>query len=97
MNTEFMVHLQGLREVADFPFPITSGYRCVEHNREVSTASMNDHTRGKAVDIAITDRYKRAIILKHILDIGYFKDVAIAKTFIHVGTGKESAGVGVYD
>ena len=96
MDPEFLIYLQGLRELCDFPFLVTSGYRCESHNSEVSKRSMNDHVRGKAVDISITDRYKRAIILDHILEVGYFKDIAIADNFIHVGKGKTKVGIGFY-
>ena len=44
----------------------------------------------------MTRRYRRAILLRLLLDSRYFNDIAIAKTFIHVGAGRDRAGVGVY-
>ena len=42
------------------------------------------------------DRYKRFDILKKTIAIEYFKDIAISKTFIHLGKGNIKNGVGVY-
>ena len=96
MDTEFMAKLQILRTHCGFPFVVTSGYRCKAHNDEVSPNSQGDHTRGLAVDIKIKDRYKRATILQKALNIGYWKDIAIAKDFIHLGKGRTKQGIGVY-
>lgn len=96
MDKHFMMELQGLRDVCGFPFFVTSGYRCLKHNTEVSKRSMNDHVKGCAVDVKCASRYQRAKILKEALEGGYFKDIAIAKTFIHLGEGKVNQGVGVY-
>ena len=95
MDSAFMANLQEIRELCRFGFKVNSGYRCDSHNAKVSKSSRNDHTRGKAVDIHMPDRYKRAKLLKYLLDSGYFNDIAIAKTFIHIGKGRSKAGVGV--
>tara|TARA_Y100000310_G_scaffold266404_1_gene277877 strand:- start:1411 stop:1770 length:360 start_codon:yes stop_codon:yes gene_type:complete len=96
MDSTFMATLQRVREQCAFGFKVNSGYRCESHNAKVSKNSKNDHTRGKAVDIHMTDRYDRARILKNLLDTGYFNDIAISKTFIHIGRGMGVRGVGVY-
>ena len=96
MDEHFMMELQGLRDVCNFSFFVTSGYRCEKHNAEVSKRSVNDHVKGCAVDVKCAHRHQRAKILKEALDGGYFKDIAIAKTFIHLGRGRTHQGVGVY-
>jgi len=48
------------------------------------------------VDIHCNDRNKRARFLMHLLVNSYFKDIAIAKTFIHIGKGRSHQGLGVY-
>lgn len=54
MNEEFMRRLIALREEMVFPFVVTSGYRCPEHNDRVSTTGpTGPHTTGRAVDIAV--------------------------------------------
>ena len=96
MDSTFMATLQRVREQCGFGLKVNSGYRCESHNAEVSKNSRNDHTRGKAVDIHMTRRYRRAKLLKYLLNSGYFNDIAIAKTFIHIGKGRDRSGVGVY-
>ena len=96
MDSSYMADLQEIRTICGFGFKVNSGYRCKSHNAKVSKNSKNDHTRGKAVDIHMTNRYKRSTLLKHLLDSGHFLDIAIAKTFIHIGRGKSSSGIGVY-
>jgi len=96
MDYAYMVDLQELRTLCNFGFKVNSGYRCESHNAKVSKNSQNDHVKGMAVDIHMTNRYKRAKLLKNLLNSGDFKDIAIAKTFIHIGRGKAAQGVGVY-
>ena len=96
MDDSYMADLQEIRTICEFGFKVNSGYRCKSHNAEVSKNSRNDHTLGKAVDIHMTRRYRRAKLLKYLLNSGYFNDIAIAKTFIHIGKGRDRSGVGVY-
>ena len=45
--------LQELRDLANAPIRVTSGYRCLEHNRVVGGAKQSRHLRGHAADIVI--------------------------------------------
>ena len=96
MDDEFMRQLQDVRSSCGFGFKINSGWRCDEHNAKVSKNSMGDHTRGLACDVHVNDRYKRASLLRFALNSDYFKDVAISKTFIHLGRGRNKQGIGIY-
>lgn len=55
MDPGFMDDLQVIRTMCNFPFIITSGFRCPEHNAKESpkTGLTGPHTTGLAVDIAI--------------------------------------------
>lgn len=53
MDDEFMRMISHLRMILKFPFPVTSGYRCPEHNRAVGGAPDSPHLRGRAVDINV--------------------------------------------
>ena len=44
----------------------------------------------------MTNRYKRHALIKEAILNSYFKDIAIAGTFIHLGEGNINHGVGVY-
>ncbi len=54
MKTGFMQCLSMLRAKLDFPFIITSAYRCPEHNNAISkTGKTGPHTTGMAIDIGV--------------------------------------------
>ena len=96
MDMEFMNNLQEVREKCGFGFRVNSAYRCDKYNAKVSKNTRGQHSTGEAVDIKSTDRYRRHNILRQAIMCGYFKDIAIAKTFIHLGKGNVKNGVGVY-
>lgn len=45
-------YYEHLRNVWKAPLPVTSGYRCLNHNAEVGGASLSVHLWGLALDIA---------------------------------------------
>ena len=96
MDEGFMSFLQGVRSKCEFGFKINSAYRCSEHNAKVSKNTRGQHSTGQAVDVSMKDRYKRFILIKEAVICGYFKDIAISKTFVHLGKGNVKNGVGVY-
>ena len=96
MDKEFMENLQKVRETCGFGFRINSAYRCAKYNAKVSKNTRGQHSTGEAADISMKDRYKRFMLIKEAIKCGYFKDIAISKTFIHLGTGNIKNGVGVY-
>ena len=73
--------VQRIREEADFPFIITSGYRCVEHPIEKKKSSPGVHTSGLAVDIGASHE-KAYIILK----------LAIQRNILGIGVNQKGSG-----
>lgn len=53
--------LDSIREACGFPFPVSSGYRCVEHPIEKAKDSPGEHSEGLAADIAVSGQ--RALIV----------------------------------
>jgi len=51
MDPAFMDWLQKVRTACGFPFRVTSGYRCTEHNARVNGGPA--HPSGRAADIAV--------------------------------------------
>ena len=96
MDMEFMANLQRVREQCGFGFKINSAYRCAEYNAKVSSNTRGQHATGQAVDVSMKDRYKRYELLMKAIFSEFFKDIAISKTFIHLGKGNVKNGVGVY-
>jgi zinc D-Ala-D-Ala carboxypeptidase len=70
MNEEFMKKLIALRERLDFPFVISSAYRCLSYNARISQAKNSAHTTGRAVDIVV--RGEKALqVVKEAIALGF--------------------------
>lgn len=55
IDHQFVTELDDLRHHLGFALPITSGYRCPEHNARVSSTGLTGpHTTGRAADIAVS-------------------------------------------
>lgn len=77
--------LDDLREELGFPLRVSSGYRCPEHNRRVSSTGLNGpHTTGKAADIAIMgmDAY---LLLQAAMRSGKIYGIGISQKGPHIG------------
>ena len=73
------------------PMSITSGYRCSEHNNNVSSTGPNGpHTTGKAVDISVRDSQHRKQLITYFAPI--VTGLGIAKSFIHIDLLSEEDG-----
>lgn len=92
MDERFMARLQRAREIAGTPFDIRngSGWRCVEHNREIGGVPESSHLTGHAVDIPVWSSEQRFAIINGLIKAG-FKRVGIAKTFIHADDSVEKS------
>jgi zinc D-Ala-D-Ala carboxypeptidase len=88
----FVGKLQEIRDMCRFPLKITSGFRCVKHNKKVGGEKDSSHLLGIAVDIAINNDYTRLAFLSSAIQVG-IKRIGIAKTYIHVDIddGKDNA------
>lgn len=49
--TELAIHLEELRAAAGAPLIVTSGYRCIKHNKAVGGAKDSQHIQGIAADV----------------------------------------------
>lgn len=66
-----MRQLNALRGRYAFPFRVTSGYRCPDHNASVSsTGRSGPHTTGKAADIAL-ERREAFLVLSDAAQFGF--------------------------
>ena len=95
MKAEFMLQLQRLRTSCGFPFKISSGYRCPEHNNKVSSSGYEGpHTTGLAVDISVAGEQARTLINKSsgFSGIGISQKGNHANRFIHLDNLETAAG-----
>ena len=86
MDEEFIKGLDHLRQICNFPFIVTSGFRSVTHSVEVKKSKGGTHTMGIAADIRVSGGAQRMAIVKHASSLGM--SVGVAKTFVHVDSRK---------
>ncbi len=72
MSETFMARLQRVRDAYCRPIVVTSGFRCLEHDRSVGGAGV--HPKGRAADIAVSGRDCFALV-----------DLAISKGMTGIG------------
>jgi zinc D-Ala-D-Ala carboxypeptidase len=69
MDESFMVKIEALRQDLDFPFVVTSAYRCKDHIIERNKKAPGAHSTGHALDIAVSgDQAYR--LLREALNVG---------------------------
>jgi len=54
MNKSFMIKVEALRHELNFPFVVTSAYRCKDHPIEARKSSPGAHESGRAIDIGVS-------------------------------------------
>jgi uncharacterized protein YcbK (DUF882 family) len=74
--------LQPLRDSWGGPLFINSGYRSAELNKAVGGVPTSQHTKGEAADVACTDPYALAKLIKRMrLDVD---QVIVYPSFVHI-------------
>ena len=73
--------LDEARAIADIPFVITSGYRCLKHPESIKNPT-SSHIKGLAVDIKCSESKPRAIILDALAQVG-FRRFGLHNSFTH--------------
>lgn len=98
MSETFLRKLDDHRGRVDFPFIVTSGYRCPNHNEQVSSTGRNGpHTTGRAVDLAIFGRNAHRLIQQGALG-GWYSGIGLkqhgphAARFVHLDDLEQTDG-----
>ena len=71
--------LQVVRNIIEIPIKISSGYRCVDHNKAVGGSDNSSHLRGLACDIAISNSSEAFILMRGIIICNRFKRIGYGK------------------
>ena len=69
MDESFMVKIEALRQDLDFPFVVTSAYRCKDHIIERKKKAPGAHSTGHALDIAVSGDHAYRL-LREALNVG---------------------------
>lgn len=88
MDVSFMTDLEEMREEAETPLIINSGYRCKVHNALLPNSSPTSwHLQGFAADIKWSHlgSDKKHTLLSEAIRI--FDGIGIAKSYMHVDKG----------
>ena len=84
-NPELIRMLQAARDLYGKPMIISSGCRCIKHNRTVGGATNSAHITGKAADILTPTGIDRYLIIKALTQAGFERlGINFKKKFIHV-------------
>jgi hypothetical protein len=89
ITDNFISKLFSARMLAGFPFIISSGCRCPDHNFKEGGTKNSDHLFGEGADILCTESGKRYDIIQALFQAGIPR-IGISKTFIHAGTYKDN-------
>ncbi len=84
IDSELVYFIQTLRDKIARPIIVTSGYRCVRHNKEVEGVENSYHLQGLAVDIAVDMNLDRLAELARSLG---FRGIGIYRNFLHLDLG----------
>ena len=83
VNPTLLELLENIRGELNYPLNITSGCRCVEHNRAIGGSRNSAHLRGKAADIYCISSSIRYKIVKAALKYGA-KRIEIGGHWVHL-------------
>lgn len=95
ISKQVIDNLQQLRD--DFgPIEITSGYRCIEHNRSIGSKDTSTHVKGTGVDFrpnGFNLRINKEFDLKVLRDMAkkLFNGIGVHPRFIHGDTRVKKA------
>lgn len=89
LDPQLITYLEKIREYFNAPITISSGYRCVVHNRNVGGATGSRHGKGDAADIIVKGHTPREVA-QYAESIG-IKGIGLYETnsdghFVHIDT-----------
>lgn len=75
------------REFLGAPMSISSGARCVKHNKDEGGASKSRHLTGEAIDVKVFNSRQRYLVFKALERAG-FTGFDIQRDYVHADTGR---------
>ena len=84
VELELIERLMIARDRAKFPFVITSGSRCIQHNYNVGGHKNSAHLTGHACDIWCNDMLTRGRLVKLFTESWVLFRIGLHPRFIHI-------------
>ena len=86
INTDLVKALQSLRDIIGVPLTVSSGYRCITHNRKEGGSSKSQHIYGNAVDLYIPYGFTAEKVKDLAVKINVFKmgGIGLYSSWIHL-------------
>lgn len=84
VDVKLLKILENIREHFGAPVVVSSGCRCVEHNRKIGGAGDSMHTKGMAADIRVDD--VSPLLVARYLENNYHNQLGIGiyDTWVHI-------------
>lgn len=95
MNKDFVFRLDSLRERLGEQMVVTSGYRCLEHNKAVGGSPNSQHLKGRAADVAVDNGLMRYRVV-NLATLLLFPGIGVAKNFVHIDSRSDVAAMWTY-
>lgn len=85
MDYNFLCMIDNARDIAQVPFKVTSGYRCISHNKKINGSSTSSHLKGLAADIKYSSEYQLVRMIYGLTKAGFTRiGINATSKFIHV-------------
>lgn len=86
ISLDMVDRLQEIRNYIGRPIEITSGYRCLRHNKSIGGAARSYHLHGTAADWRV-----KGFTGEQLAEIAekFFNGIGVAETWIHTDTRME--------
>ncbi len=80
--------LNKARKIAELPFVVTSGCKCLRLNKAIGGSPTSSHKLGIAVDLAAMNSKSRYIIVAALMQAGFLRiGIDFKRNFIHADGG----------
>lgn len=96
ISIECVESLQKAREEFGKPVKVTSGYRCLKHNRDVGSKDTSQHVLGNAVDSVPKEHTTESLDNWVAVVRKYFKAIGLSPRFVHVDIRNDKKREWVY-
>ena len=96
ISVDYMSNLEKARVEYGSPIKVTSGYRCLKHNRDIGSSDTSQHVLGNAADTVPKDFTTESLDNWIKVVRKYFKSIGLAVNFVHTDGRTDNSREWVY-